>query len=186
MPERSERQDLIRPELRQALVRWREPIAAGLVALIGLWFVWLGGYLLAPLGIVTALLALGWGGNAIRRVRFARAVTAPGLVEIDEGQIGYLAPERGGFVALRDLAEVRLIALGHDLHWRLKQIDGQALLVPVSAAGADKLFDAFASLPGMETQRLVSALDLAAGERSSGRSAGAGLGQLLWRRPVGN
>jgi hypothetical protein len=186
MAEPSEPATVIRPELREALVRWREPLVAGSVALVGLWFVWLGGYLLAPLGIATTLLALGWGVHAIRRVRFARDVTAPGLVEIDEGQIGYLAPERGGFVALRDLAEVRLIALGHDLHWRLKQADGQALLVPVSAAGADKLYDAFASLPGMDTQRLVGALDLATADRSGARSGDTGLGQVLWKRPSGN
>jgi hypothetical protein len=55
----------------------------------------------------------------------------------------------------------------------LKQSDGQALLIPVSAAGADRLFDAFASLPGMDSQALVTA---------AGGRAGDG---VIWRRGRG-
>ena len=43
--------------------------------------------------------------------------------------------------------------------WRLKQSDGQALLIPVDAKGAERLFDAFANLPGMDSAALVAALE---------------------------
>ena len=43
---------LIRPEVTVLLVRWREVIAAGVLALCGVWVAWLGGYLLLFLGNV--------------------------------------------------------------------------------------------------------------------------------------
>ena len=72
----------------------------------------------------------GCGGCALRR-----PWTRPGVVEVDEGQVGYLGPTFGGYVALPDLVELRLIAIRGQRLWRLKQADGQALLIPVAAAG---------------------------------------------------
>ncbi|MEI2687828.1 MAG: hypothetical protein V9G14_17530 [Cypionkella sp.] len=91
---------------------------------------------------------------AWRRIRFAQDIDAPGVVEVDEAQIGYLGPEAGGFVSIVELVELRLLTLRGRRLWRLKQADGQALLIPVDAAGAERLFDAFATLPGMDC-RLV-------------------------------
>lgn len=127
-------------------------------AATGLWLVWLGGYLLMPLGAAMFAVGLGWAVLAVRRVRFAGGGDAPGLVEVDEGQIAYFGPQAGGAVALPDLVELRLISMRGRRLWRLRQADGQALLIPVEAAGADRLFDAFASLPGMDTAALVAAL----------------------------
>ena len=59
---------------------------------------------------------------------------------------------------LPELIELRLVTLRGRRVWRLKQADGQALLVPVDAAGAEGLFDAFAILPGMDTAALVAAI----------------------------
>ena len=161
---------LIRTDLRAAAYRARELIAAGAVACAGLWLLWLGGYLLVPLGGAILAGSALWAVQARRRLRFAQAVTAPGMVEVDEGQIGYLGPAFGGFVALPDLVELRVLTVQGSRVWRLKQQDGQALLIPVAAAGADRLFDAFASLPGIDMNRLAEAAD-----------AGATDG-LLWRR----
>lgn len=149
----------LRPEAAAFLARWSEVAAALAVAGAGLWLVRLGGYFLTPLGLAVAAVALGWGLVALRRVRFQRPVAAPGVVEVDEGQVGYLGPSFGGYVSLRELTEIRMIRLHGERHWRLKQADGQVLLVPVAANGAGALFDAFAALPGMDTATLATAPD---------------------------
>jgi hypothetical protein len=150
---------MIRGEIVDAAYRLREVIAAGAVGLFGLWLIWLGGYLLLPVGIVVLALATVWAVTALRRIRFAQDIMAPGMVEVDEGQIGYLGPALGGYVALPDLVELRLVTMQGRRLWRLKQADGQTLLIPVDAAGADRLFDAFGSLPGMDLAALVVALE---------------------------
>ncbi|EEW25187.1 hypothetical protein [Rhodobacter ferrooxidans] len=179
---------LFRPEVLALLRRWREVIAAALVAAGGLWLMRLGGWLLIPLGAALVGLALGLGLLAWRRMRFWQGVDAPGVVEVDEAQISYFGPEAGGFVALPDLVELRLVRLQGRQFWRLKQADGQALLIPVAAAGAALLFDAFAELPGMDSQALVAALAPgAAGAVSGARglamvSDTASIGPVIWRR----
>ena len=173
----------VRPEVTAAIWRGREVIAALGVVAGGVWLAWLGGYVLVPVGVGVVGIGSAWGVQAWRRSRFAQAVDAPGVVEVDEGQVGYLGPDAGGFVSLPDLVELRFLTLGGRRMWRLKQADGQALLLPVDAAGAERLYDAFASLPGMDTQALVLALD-------SGRAAGAGVAEnvtdsrVIWRRSV--
>jgi hypothetical protein len=142
---------LIRPEITETALRAREVIAA---AAFGLWLIWLGGYILTPIGLLFTAGALVWAQMALRRMRFVQSVHAPGVVEVDEGQIGYLGPSFGGYVAIPDLTELRLVTMYGRRMWRLKQADGQAVLIPVDAAGSDRLFDAFASLPGMD-MRLI-------------------------------
>ena len=152
---------MIRPALREALTRHAEAIAAALVFLLGLWIATRGGWFLAAIGFALAALAGAWALHAWRRSRFARPVTDPGLVEVDEGRIGYFGAGgtvMGGYIALEDLAEIRLLTLRGVHYWRLKTGDGQALLIPTAAAGAPALFDAFASLPGIEMGALTAAL----------------------------
>ena len=178
---------LIRPEARAILWRWREVAATLAAAGFGLWLMALGGYLLVPLGGVVAGGALFLALIALRRLRFAQGRGAPGIVTVDEGQVAYFGPESGGFVALRELVEVRLIRVQGVRHWRLKQSDGQALLIPVEAEGAEALFDAFAALPGMDTQALVAALERPAtpatqGEKGLPVLAGTELGAVVWQR----
>lgn len=159
---------MIRPEARDRLWRWRE--IAGAVAMLaaGIWFFSLGGFILQGMGTILALTAAGWLVIAWRRLRFARAISAPGLVEVDEGQIGYFGAGQGlgGYVALRDLTEIRLLHMHGAQYWRLKQADGQAVLIPVAAAGAAALYDAFATLPGIDMGRITAALDDTAAAQS--------------------
>jgi hypothetical protein len=174
---------VIRPEVTAAIWRAREVIAALGVVAVGLWLMWLGGYLLVPVGGVVVALGAGWGLLAFRRMRFAQGVDAPGVVEVDEGQVGYFGPGEGGFVGLPDLVELRLIMVRGGRFWRLKQADGQALLIPVNAAGAERLFDAFASLPGMDTQALVTALaPMPADRPSRGAVVAISDSVVIWRR----
>lgn len=165
----------LRPEVVAGLARWREVIASAAALTIGGWLLWLGGWFLMPLGVVVCVLAVAWGLIAVRRLRFLRGVAAPGMVEVDEGQIGYFGPTFGGFVALSDLSEVRLSVLHGARHWRLKTTAGEVLLVPVGAAGAEKLYDAFAVLPGIDMARLAAALDRGAETLPLWRRASASL-----------
>lgn len=180
---------LIRANLAASLYRLREPIAAGGVAALGLWIATLGGLFFVPLGLLVAALGAGVGVIALRRLQFAASGEAPGVVEVVEGQIAYLGPEMGGMVGLPDLVELRLLTLRGRKFWRLKQADGQALLIPVEAAGAERLYDAFASLPGIDTAALVAALHparaLQAGNGRSLASATDGMVTLWQRRARG-
>lgn len=171
---------MIRPEVRAVLWAWREVLVAGAVVCLGAWIAAQGGYLLLPLGGVAALAGLGMGVLAWRRRRFAAKGDAPGVVRVDEGQISYFGPEVGGFVSLPDLVEIRLIRIRGRRLWRLKQADGQAVLVPLDAMGAEALFDAFGSLPGLTSRALVAALEEA--PSGPGLVAEVAENRVIWRR----
>ncbi|KEP69408.1 hypothetical protein DL1_04120 [Thioclava dalianensis] len=176
---------MIRPEISAVLSRWREVIAAGGVCVFGLWLIWLGGWFLMPLGALVIAIGLGWAVIGWRRLRFARAISAPGLVDVVEGRISYFAASRaqalpapgggapqglGGEVALRELVEIRLLRLSGRQYWRLRTREGEAIMIPLDAAGAEALYDAFASLPGIDMGELSAA---------PGRALAM---QALWRR----
>lgn len=150
---------MIRPELRALLARHAELIVSGGVAIAGIWVASRGGWFFAVIGAamltVGAILALG----AWRRRAFSRPVSAPGVVEVDEGAIRYFGAQHlGGEIGLRDLAEIRLLRLRGQAHWRLRSTGGQAILIPADAAGAEALAHAFAALPGMDLGAVARAL----------------------------
>jgi hypothetical protein len=164
----------LRPELRAALTRWRELAGAGALALAGVLIFRLGGWFFEGLGLLVALAALAGAVVALRRMRFARAVDQPGIVEVDEGQVRYFGPHGGGFAALSDLVEIDLVPdLAGKRWWRLREAGGTSVAIPVAAAGADQLYDAFAGLPGLSPAALVAALD------APGPAA-----VTVWRRPA--
>lgn len=175
---------MIRPGARDFLQRWQELGFALLVLAAGLWVMTRGGPVLLALGVAVAFLGAALALLALRRQRFAPVTGAPGVVEVDEQQVGYLGPTGGGFVSLRELVELRLLARGGKRFWRLKQADGQALLIPVDAAGADRLFDAFSALPGLDSGALVAALAPPAQTDGHGLVPGGqdALGPVIWRR----
>ena len=179
---------MIRPELQAKLWAAREVIIAALIALLGLWFALRGGIIPLVLGGPLAIIAAWFAVLALRRLRFGQDIAAPGIVELDEAQISYFGPDGGGFVSVRELAELRLAYVQGRRFWRLKQADGQTLLIPVDAQGAAHLFDSFAALPGMDSQSLVAALQ-GDGSKAQGTGlaiAGHGtvIGPVIWRRPA--
>jgi hypothetical protein len=150
---------LVRPEITALLRQWREVITAVVLALFGGWLGTRGGPVLGGLGGVIGVIGVALAIVGVRRARFVLAVGSPGLVEVDEGRISYMGPITGGAVALSELIELQVMMLGDKQRcWRLKQIDGQALLVPMTAAGAERLYDVFSTLPGISDRVLTEAL----------------------------
>jgi hypothetical protein len=172
----------IRPELMAAFTRWREVIAAAVLAAFGLWTAAKGGYFLMPLGLIFSALGAGWALTAFRRLRFQQDGEAPGIVRVTEAQIAYYGPRVGGFIGLPDLSELRLLTLRGRRIWKLKQGDGQLLHIPVESDGAEALFDAFATLPGIDMAALVAALGSDATPSDSRVIALAAVDRLIWSR----
>ncbi len=174
----------IRPEAAAAIWRLREVLFTVTLGALGLWLLYLGGWVFMPLGGGVLALSATLARHALARLRFQQAVGAPGIVELDEAQLGYLGPEVGGFISLNEAVELRLITMRGRRLWRIKQADGQAMLVPIDAAGGAQLFDAFASLPGMNVTALAAALDrpLAAQSGAQGIALVGPEMQVIWRR----
>jgi hypothetical protein len=147
----------IRPEARAALWRWRETLIAGGLGLLALRWLALPG-LLFWLGCVTGVLALVLAVVGVQRARFRIGSGGPGVVQITEGQITYLGPLTGGAVALSELERIVLDPTARPAHWVLVQPGQPDLAIPVTAEGADALFDAFSALPGLNSQRMVTRL----------------------------
>lgn len=162
---------MIRPELRALAWRWREALIGLALVLGGLWALSQPAALIKGLGGLVALAGLALAVIGTRRARFAGgAVGGPGVVDIIERQIVYMAPEGGGFVALDEIVSLSLSADGRC--WLIGASDGSELAVPLAARGAEMLFDAFAALPGIDMARLSRAV----------REGAAPHDRPLWRR----
>lgn len=174
---------MIRDGARDALWQWREVIVGAAILGFGGWVASLGGYFLVPLGSLFGLAGLSLAVLGLRRMRFAGGGDVPGIIQVDEAQISYMGPSLGGFVSLLDLTEIRIVTLRGRRVWRLKQSDGQALLVPLDAKGAEGLFDAFSSLPGLSSADLVAAIG---SEPARGNTAvitsGVVENRIVWQR----
>jgi len=174
---------MIRPEVQSLLRRWSEPALGLLVLAMGLWAATRGGWFLAITGATVVVLGAAWVTLGLRRMRFQGAADAPGLVEVDEARITYLGPRIGGSISLPDLAEIRLLTLRGRRVWRLRQGDGLTLLVPLDASGAEAMFDAFSTLPGLGSAALVAALSGGGGPVTGQTLPATGETDLLvWRR----
>ena len=149
---------MIRPEAKENLMRWREVLAGVSALLLGGW--WLAGnsqvLVLPAVALVILGLALIWIG--IQRARFRGDGHGPGTVDVDEGQITYFGPLTGGAVAVREITRLTLDPSLHPMHWRLRQGGAPELLIPVNAEGADRLFDVFATLPGLRMEQALAAM----------------------------
>lgn len=161
----------IRPEVVAAAHRWREALIGGGAVAIGLWGGVAAGGVLGWLSWALALIGCAVAATGVQRGRFRVAGDGPGVVDVTEGRIAYFGPLTGGAVDLAALEEVALDRSGRPAHWQLT-VPGEApLFVPVTAAGADALLDAFAQLPRFPTERALRALNAAGGGAT-----------IIWRR----
>lgn len=147
--------DWIRPELREWMWRWREALIGGAVALLGAYWALTGFGLLSWLGwlLVVAAPVLIFAG--VQRGRFRSGSGGPGAVRIDEGQVAYFGPLTGGMVALSEVLRLSLDSRSSPPVWILEQPGQPELAIPLTAEGADDLFDVFAALPGIKTDRML-------------------------------
>jgi len=149
--------DFIRPEIQRALWWLREVVTGLALILLGIWVVLGLGGLMSFLGsgliVAGGLLAL----IGVQRTRFRQSSGGLGMVDLDEGQVTYFGPLTGGAVALRDLEDVSLLRSRQTPHWRLRAGDTE-VLIPTDASGADALFDAFATLPGLKMEKVLAEL----------------------------
>lgn len=168
---------MIRPSARIWMSRWSEVLTAAAVTLAGLWLSLRGGWFFGFIGLMVILVGASLLIGALRRLPFRRAIQAPGVVEVVEGAIRYYDAETiGGEIALRELADIRLLRLRGQGHWRLRSLQGEALLIPVDAAGADALAHAFTALPGLDMGQVSEALAHVSELADSVRT--------VWRRPL--
>lgn len=145
----------VRPAARAALWRWREVLfGAALLALSVLWVVgsfgllrWLGW---AVFGLAVIMILAG-----VQRARFRSTGGGQGVVQIIEGQVTYYGPLSGGAIAMSELAALSLDGRSKPAHWLLVPEQGAALEIPISAEGADALFDVFSGLPGLNIEHLL-------------------------------
>ena len=154
----------IRPELARQLIRWREPVIASLAALIGL-TLFLRGYskynlILELVGGAIFLIGVAVAWASIRRSQFLQSINAPGVVAVDERQVSYMTPFGGGTVDIEQMErlEVREVPEFGRV-WILVHSDGPPLFIPIAAAGSEALFDAFSALGGMDSAKLVAAVN---------------------------
>lgn len=162
----------IRPEARTALLELRETLLGVVVFLLGLW--WLSGSgILQWIGIAVAVGGAILIYTGIQRARFRSGKGGPGVVTVDEGEVSYYGPISGGVAAIDDLAMVVLDPAQKPPVWILQQPRQADIAIPVNAEGADKLFDAFAALPGIRTEFMLSAL-----------KADATQPVVIWAKPV--
>lgn len=153
----------VRPELAEALTRWREAAVGAALVVLGAWWAWDAFGFHLWLGIAVSIVGAAILLEGIRRARFRPGSGGPGVVEVDERQITYFGPETGGAVSIDTLARVMILTTddapgGDDAHWMLEDESGAMLLIPASAAGAEQLFDAIAALPGADHEAVLRAM----------------------------
>ena len=162
----------IRPEAQAAILRWRELLVGAAVTLLGLWWA-SGSGILQWVGFTLALAGAVFIFTGLQRARFRAGKGGPGVVTVDEGEISYFGPLSGGVTSIDDLAMVVLDPTQTPPVWILQQPRQMDVAIPVNAEGADQLFDAFAALPGIRTEHMLSAL-----------KADASQPVVIWAKPV--
>ncbi|MGO4915327.1 hypothetical protein [Pseudogemmobacter sp. W21_MBD1_M6] len=148
----------IRPAARARLWRWREAVAGLVLGLLGIWLAVAGIGFVRILGtcVVIAGAVLVFAG--LQRARFRIGSGGPGVVQIDEAQVTYYGPLNGGVISLGAVTLIELVGAGVAQHWRLTEPGAPPLSIPTKAEGADLLFDAFATLKGLDVPRMLNAL----------------------------
>jgi len=147
--------ELVRPELRAWATRWHEALIGAGVAALGLFWALTSFGLLSWIGWGLLIIGPVMMVAGIQRGRFRTGSGGPGVVSVDEGQIAYFGPLTGGAVALTELMRLSLDARSTPPVWVLEQPGQPELMVPLTAEGADALFDVFAALPGIRTDRML-------------------------------
>jgi hypothetical protein len=147
---------MIRPAAQAALRRWQEALIGGAVCALGLyWALFTGGGLLHWIGYVVLAIGVALTVTGIQRARFRQGDGGPGIVQVVERRISYFGPLSGGIVDLEALKALSLDPTSQPPCWQLQVPGQQVLAIPLTAAGADQLFDVFSTLPGIRTEHML-------------------------------
>lgn len=162
---------------RALITRWAE-VAVAAALTLGLaieslrWFVAGSGYGWAWAGLA-CVVGFWLRAALLGALRAPRTdMPGPGLVELREGEIGYLGPFRGGYLDLDAIQRVEVFVPtpGSEPVWRLVGVAGD-LVIPSGAAGAAGLTQTLAQLPGFSDLTATAVLR----QRAPGR-------QTIWQR----
>ena len=152
--------EIIRPEVLSGFVRFRDAIAGVAVSLLGIYWALgsSGGLAIVGVSLAVAGALLVFAG--IQRGRFRTGAGGPGVVMVDEGQVTYYGPREGGSAVISDLIRVELDPSAEaSPEWVLHQLGLRPLRIPTNAEGAEALFDVFSGLEGMQTEKMLAALE---------------------------
>ncbi len=153
---------IFRPEAVQTLKRWKEPVVIGVILLATLRIFWLAyvesSWIMALFGVVLALVLGSLFYVALLRMHLRSDASGPGLVEIDERNITYLAPQLGGVVSLDSIRKIDVSPTRSGRrNWVLYSYDVPPVMIPFNAQGADRLIESFSALPGLGVERISRA-----------------------------
>jgi hypothetical protein len=146
----------LRPEARAMIWRLREVIAAVVLTAALAWWAVSSFGVMRWIVLTLALLSLVCVIAALQRARFVASGSGAGLVEVDEGVVSYLTALTGGQVEISEITSVTLLpALKGPAQWQIEAPGQSPLLIPLDAVDAEKLFDVFVSLDGIETEKML-------------------------------
>lgn len=154
----------IRPPVVTHFTKWREAYFAGFIMGLGCWAFLQGqstlNLVLQAIGLIIALAGIIFLRTAIQRIRFRKSQKAPGMVDVTEREISYFGPMHGKTISLECLNKIELReSEAYASIWVLHHTEGDPMIVPTTAKGSDRLFDAFVSLSGVKMDVLVSAIN---------------------------
>jgi len=165
--------DFIRPELKASLWRFRDALIGAGVSILALWMIFAGRGFVPWLGYVVLALGVVMSIAGVQRARFRQGDDGPGVVQIAERRLAYFGPLDGGTVDLENIAMLAFEPVGYPVpHWIVTGPENRDLAIPITARGAEALFDTFSALPGMRTEQLLSVLQ----DRPAQRV-------VIWSRP---
>lgn len=151
----------IRPEVAEALKRWKDVVVGASIGLFGLWLATQTYGIRSQFGAALILVAVALIYSGLQRARRPKGSGGPGVVEVDERQITYFGPEDGGAVSIDALSHIDVVASGEgdrasDFLWVFHQPDAPPLYVPGNAEGAQDIFDALAALPDVDFEGVIA------------------------------
>lgn len=154
----------IRPTVAAHFIKWREAYFVTGVLLLGFWLFIHGAntlnLVLQALGLVISLAGIVLLRTTIQRIRFKRRQIAPGMVDVNEREISYFGPMHGKTISLESLHKIELReSEAYAAIWVLHHSEGDPMIVPTTAKGSDRLFDAFTSLSGVKMDALIAAIN---------------------------
>ncbi|MHA3913242.1 hypothetical protein [Halovulum sp. GXIMD14793] len=144
-----------------------EVISFLIVAGLGLGLAWSamrqGGWLTAAIGLVIAAVALAFLFVILMVARTRSDSSAPGIVEISERRIAYLAPKDGAVIDLDEVTRIDIRTtdsgpFAPDVFW-VFTVDGQGLVtIPTNARDAGDIIGVIDGLPGASMQNVIAAM----------------------------